>query len=186
MPRQLITAPAVDPVTTAEAKTHLRVDHADHDTLIGTLIKSAVYYVENYTRRALITQTWDLFLDRFETENEIPLPSLQSVTTVKYLDDAGVQQTLAATGYKVDVASERGRVVLAYGESWPTVRDEINAIEIRFIAGYGLAVAVPDQLKDAIKLHVQILYDGPVGDDLKSLERTRDALLDGFTSTRYL
>ncbi len=67
----LFTAPATEPVTTAEAKTHLRVDTSDDDTLIGTLITVARRRVENDSRHQLVTATWDYTLDRFPECDEL-------------------------------------------------------------------------------------------------------------------
>lgn len=48
------------------------------DTLLTNLITAARRHVENVLRRALITQTWELWLDDFPTSGfEIPLPPLQ-------------------------------------------------------------------------------------------------------------
>jgi uncharacterized phiE125 gp8 family phage protein len=158
----LTTAPAVEPVTTSEAKSHLRVDYADDDTLIGTLITAARQMVEAITRRALITQTWDLWLDAFpgEAHIEIPLPPLQSITSITYYDDADIATTFSSTNYYVDTKREPGRIVLRDTASWPsaTLRGA-NGAAIRFIAGYGLAVAVPQQLKQATLLMVGHLYE---------------------------
>lgn len=92
MPLVLQTAPTTEPVTTAEAKTHLRVTTSDDDTYIGTLITVARRHVETITGRALINQTWDYFLDNFPPGDKIviPLPRLSSVTTVKYTDKDNV------------------------------------------------------------------------------------------------
>ena len=52
----LMTAPAVEPLSLAEAKSWLRVDGADEDQLIQSLITSARLGVEATTNRLLITQ----------------------------------------------------------------------------------------------------------------------------------
>ena len=57
--------PATEPVTIEEAKLHLRLDGDDEDTLVGMLISAARSHAEAITRRALITQKWDLYLDTF-------------------------------------------------------------------------------------------------------------------------
>lgn len=149
----LVTVPAIEPVTLAEVKSQRNITDLDHDIELTRLIKPARQYVENYTGRALITQTWDLFLDEFPSQIEIPYPKLQSVTTVKYTDTSGVQQTLSDTLYTVNTNAEPGYVVPAYLEDWPDIRVVPEAVEIRFVCGYGTAVTdVPEDLRHAIFL----------------------------------
>lgn len=158
MPRVLVTPPAEEPVSLVETKGRLRITETGEDSSINSMISTAREWAEKFTQRALITQTWDYKLDAFADTMEIPLPPLQSVTSVKYLDTAGVEQTLANTEYTVDTAAERGLVRLAYGKSWPATRVQANAVTIRFIAGYGAAAAVPSTIKDACLLFVGELY----------------------------
>lgn len=151
----LVTAPTVEPLSTAEAKAHLRVTGADEDTLIDGLIKAAREQAEAITKRALITQTWDLKLDCLSSEIEIPKPRLQSVASVKYIDADGVEQTESASTYTVDTASEPGRVYLAYNQTWPTPRVIPHAVTIRFVAGYGnMGSDVPGSILAAMKLMI--------------------------------
>jgi uncharacterized phiE125 gp8 family phage protein len=161
-----ITPPSVEPVTLAEAKLHLRVDHTDDDTLIGLYIEGARQFTEKFTARALVTQTWELVIDQFPlSEIMIPLPPLQSVTSIKYDAPNGVEQTLATTGYDVDTASQPGWVVPATS-GWPSTIDAINAVRIQFVAGYSpttdsppdLVANIPSNLKTAILLHAANLY----------------------------
>ena len=156
----LVTAPAREPVTLQQAKDHLRVDGTDNDSTVDALITVAREHVEKFTNRVLITQTWDLVLDAFPKQICLPMPPAQSVTTIKYIDTAGVQQTLAITEYKVDVASNPARIVEAYGKTWPLTRDEINAVEVRFITGYGAnAEDVPGPIISAMLLVIGHLYE---------------------------
>lgn len=158
--RTLITAPTVEPVTLAEARNHLRVDTADDDALIQRCLVSARRWAEMYTRRAFVTQTWEAFYPRWLQAFEVPLPPLQAVAQVSYRTSANVLLVVPPATYIVDVFSSPGRVVLASGQAWPG--DSlwlVHPIAVRFTAGYGLAAAVPDDIKSAILLMTGYLYE---------------------------
>jgi len=182
---KLITAPAAEPVSIDEFKSHGRIDIADEDTLIAAYIKAARRQVEKIARRALVTQTWDLYLDKFPKEStlKIPRPPLQSVTSIKYYDPDDSESTFPASSYVVDAVTEPGRVVLKSGETWPsdTLR-VVNGMIVRFVAGFGLVADVPDEYKQAIKLLVSHWYENrepmvATGAVPKALEFSIDALL---------
>lgn len=158
MPIKLITAPTAEPITLDEAKLHCRVDHADEDALISSLIATAREAVEHITGRALMPQTLELALDDFDDVIQLPRPPFASVTSVKYLDGNGVLQTLDTASYVVDSHSEPARLMPAYGTSWPSVRDQANAVLIRYQAGYADAASVPSQIKSWMLLHIANLY----------------------------
>lgn len=140
----LVTAPATEPITLAEAKLHLRVDGTAEDDAITLAISLARQEAENRLGRALITQTWRMYLDQFPpTMLEFPKPPLQSVSSVTYIDPDGAEQTVVASDYVVDVSGEKGRLYLDWDASWPSIRAEPNAVRVEFVAGYGAASAVP-------------------------------------------
>lgn len=155
------TEPAVEPVSTAEAKSHANVTASGDDALIGTYIVAARRLVESISHRQLITASWDLYLDAFPSVIRPPLPPLQSVTHLKYYDVDGNQQTLVAnTDYTVDTDSEPGRVQPAYNQTWPSVRAIPNTINLQFVAGYGDASTdVPDYFILAVKMLVAQWYE---------------------------
>ena len=170
MALRLITAPAVEPISLTEAKAHLRINHTDQDTLIELYIKAATAYVDGengFLGRALVTQTWELVIDEFPTEGEIllPLPPLQSVTSIEYDDGDGLPQTLATSEYTVDTVSEPGWVTFGEG-GWPTTFDGINAVRIRYVAGYSpssdsppdLTANVPASIKAAMLLLIGSMF----------------------------
>jgi len=86
----------------------------------------------------------------------LPFPPLQSVDSIKYIDAGGVQQTLSSSVYKVDTVSEPARVLPAFGQCWPTTRQEINAVEVTFTCGYS---AVPEGIKRWMLLRIGSLYE---------------------------
>lgn len=146
----------------AQAKSHLRVDGADDDTLIADIIKAARQYCEDYQNRAYVTQTWDLWLNAWPGGDaiKIPLPPLQSVTSVKYYDTANAEAIMAPADYFVDNVTEPGRVVVAYGKTWPAASlRPANSVTVRFIAGYGDAAAVPQVIKQAMLLVIGDMYE---------------------------
>lgn len=186
MSLRLITAPTEDPVGLDDAKEFLRIglDDHGHDTLIASLLTAAREQLDGPEGLcgALLEQTWELLLDAFPAAIPMPLAPLKSVTSVKYLDTAGVEQTLAASVYTVDVASKPGRITLAYNQSWPSTRGVENAVTIRFVCGYGKPDQVPERLRTAIKRLVQNDYDHSGVPDLHAA--MKKAILDGLWDYR--
>lgn len=154
-------APAETPVTLAEAKAHLRVIDSADDAMIQIYLDAAVSNLDGrqgLLGRAIVTQTWELVYDEFPCGPiELPLGPLQSVTSVKYFDTAGIEQTLAPAAYSVDAASDPGW--LAPTADWPATFDMVNAVVIRYVAGYGLAAAVPAAIKAGILLMIGDMYE---------------------------
>lgn len=149
------TGPAAEPVGTAELKTHLHVVGTGSDTYVAAINKAAREAAENYTGRAFITQTWDAYLDAFPAGTEIPLarPPLQSVAFVKYIDEAGVEQTWGTANYFVDTRRHPPRIVKDPAASWPDTDERPNAVHVQFVAGYGTGTGdVPESLRHGIKL----------------------------------
>ena len=164
----LATAPAIEPLTLAETKVHLQVSSAvtdEDDYIEDTLIPTARERAEGATNRQLITATWDLKLDCFPCGDWIwmPKPPLLTVTSITYIATDGTSTVWASTNYTVDAPTgpkaKRGRIALAYGVSWPATRAQINAVVIRFTAGYGVAAtSVPARLRRAMLLDIGSMY----------------------------
>ena len=184
MSLSLVTAPTVEPVSLAEAKLHLRVTVADDDALISGLIPAARDYCETVTHRAIPLQTWDDKRDGFPDDGVIWLPKapLVSVTSVTYVDPNGVTQTWSSTLYTVDAPvgpkARAGCVVPNYSLSFPSTRDVINAVTIRFVAGYA---AVPSMIAACLKEHVRAHY-GRGADDRAEILQWIDRTLWAFKS----
>lgn len=158
----LVTGPSTEPISTAEAKEHLRVDVGDEDEYIDALVVVARQHVERITNRSLITQTWNLMLDSFPRGDalRVPRPPLQSVSYITYRDTDGDESTFAAENYIVDTDKTPGEIVLAHGETWPSAAlYPTSPITVQFVAGYGDAADVPERLVHAMKLLVGHWYE---------------------------
>jgi uncharacterized phiE125 gp8 family phage protein len=187
------SAPGAEPLTTAEAKTHLRVDTADDDTYIGALILAARQQAESITRRALITQTWKYYLAQFPINTpgqfpnaiELPLAPLQTVTSIKYTDNDGAEQTVDSGDYDVDINIEPGRIIPSFGNVWPSTRYQANSVVVEYKTGYGNASTdIPAQLIHAIKLLIGHWYENResvvTGTQVNEVPDTVQYLLDRY------
>lgn len=157
----VVSEPAVEPVSLAEAKAHLRVTSSDEDTEITMLIEAARRMVEREGWHALITQTWDVYLDAFPSGDTLRLPNpLQSVTGVYYTPDGGAEQTMSAGDYIVDTTIP-ARLTLAVGASWPgDALQSIAGVRVRVVVGFGSAGSdVPATLRSAVLLAMAHLYE---------------------------
>ncbi len=191
---QVISAPPLEPVTTAEAKLHLRVeDDSTEDSLIALYIKAAREYVERYTRRALVQQSLRDNFDCFAEEMILSRGPVQSVNSITYFDQNGDQQTLSTSAYETDTVEEPGRVVRAYNATYPVTRDnKPNCIQIDYTAGYEDdasptdASGVPDAIKHAMLLIIGDSYENREWQQTPPLNVNRavQRLLDIFALPR--
>jgi hypothetical protein len=180
----LKTAPAVDPISLAEAKEYLRVDLNEDDALITAMITAVTKKVESIIGRKLITQEWETYLDRwplgrknmwFDGTREMAISEL--VSEKKYIelpfgpmqatdfkletfDNDDVAYEMPSTDYVLDTAGPRGRVSLKLGSVWPTtVLRPINGIKITATYGVDDASDVQDDIKLAIKVWLAVMYE---------------------------
>jgi len=191
----LITAPVAEPISLTETKAQLRVDNTDEDTLISGLIAAATAHLDGkdgMLGRCLVPQTWELVLDAFPSDGiEIPLPPLLSITSVTYVDTAGVTQTVSSDDYEVDTANEPGWVMPG-DAGWPSTMDTINAVRVRFRAGYegdegaspAGATGVPVAIKLAMKQMIGHWFNSResvvVGVSAADMPQTADMLLASY------
>jgi uncharacterized phiE125 gp8 family phage protein len=157
---ELITAPASEPVSLAEAKAYLRVDAEDEDALIGSLVAAARAFAESHTGRAFVTQSWRLWCDAWPARVLVlPKAPLIAVTSIAVHDRSGAATTLSSDVYIVDSARQPGRIVLKDTAVLPAGLREANAIAVSFDAGYGVADDVPAALRNAVLSLVAHLYE---------------------------
>ncbi len=156
----LKTAPTGTAVSLAEAKQHLRVDSDfdDDNDYITALIGVATNQVEQFTRRRLMSQTYNLYFDVFPPYIDLQIGIVQSVTHVKYYDNNNVLQTLASSNYDLDDKIKPGRIYESNNGTFPDTYERPNAVEIEFVVGR-TASEVEDAIKQAMLIIVGRYYE---------------------------
>jgi len=144
------------PLEIDAVKLNRRVDDNDEDAAYERRIRAATEYAESRIGRGLLTQTWVYQQDYFTREWLLPMAApLQSVSSVKYYDPDGVQQTLATSVYLVDSSSELGRITLAPGESWPSIQsDRPLAVQTTYVVGWTDSDLIPQMVLEAMLLFI--------------------------------
>jgi uncharacterized phiE125 gp8 family phage protein len=173
-----IAGPTAEPVTTTEAKNHLRVSFDSDDQQIASMVSAARIAIEARSGMRLYTQTIEVRTDDWselsdpDRSDVLRLRSapLQSITSVKYYDSASdVDTTLAASDYVTDLLGVPARIQIK--NTWPATNDYVGNIRIRCVAGYATTKAIPAHLKQAVLLLVGHFYENREAvTDLKLME----------------
>lgn len=171
LPTVVTVTPASEPVTLAEAKAQCRVDGSDSDTELNIYILAARTFVEEYCGIKLVSQTVLMQAHSFCDLIDLPTAPLISVTSVKYLDADGVEQTLDAAVYEVVNTGLEPQIRRKVGQVWPTIRICVSdAVRVTAVVGYA---TVPEPIRAAIMLIISSWFDnrsvGPVPDGAISL-----------------
>jgi uncharacterized phiE125 gp8 family phage protein len=194
---KLITPPAEEPISLTEARLHLRLtatgSPATHpeDALVTSLIKAVRGHLDGphgRLERCLVPQTWECTLDCFPPyEIQVPVTAPCEIVSIKYDDSDGVEQTVAASNYVVDNYSQRRLVwvVPVAGFGWPSTLDSVNAVRIRFTAGFPGGSpedgsGVPLEIKQAMLLMLAQLFENRGSEESKGWPAAADAFLSQY------
>ena len=167
---KVITA-AANILTLAQVRLHLRLigDPHPEDSLLLSSLAAAVQFAEHYTGRSIGVQTLELALNAFPVGAiDLPQGPILSITSIKYLDVAGIEQTLLPSAYTLDDYSLQNRAVGV--AEWPAAGVFSNAVKVRYQAGNVLPA-----VQAALLLTVGELYENR---EQAELSRGACALLD--------
>lgn len=165
----IVTEPTEEPLTVDAAKRHARITNDDEDALIQSYIKAGRQAAEEYLGRGLLTQTWKFTLEEFAETIWLPMAApLQSVTSIKYYDIAGVLQTLSPTVYIVETVSRPGKIMRGVSQAWPGLQGGRmgGRVEITYIVGWTAKDQIPERIRQGIRSYVGYLDSDREGLDV--------------------
>ncbi len=195
---EIVTPPAIEPVSVDEAKLRLRIDHDDEDAMLGDLIAATRERVERLLGQALITRRvrevrdgWRLGGEPCPSVIRLALGPVSQLHEISTVDASGAEALAPLSDFILDAASVPGRIALADGASWPPTGQVIMAVAIEYDAGYGGDPAdCPGPLREAILALVAESYvyrtgaeRGAVSEEI-ALPATVSGLLSSYRRVR--
>jgi hypothetical protein len=180
----ITTAPAVEPISLADVKAHLRIDTADEDGLLQALILTSRLHIEVALNLALISQGWSCYFDcwpqnltgrgvpvsppgaaftNFESHSalatgasalRLPLGPVKSVDAIRVYADDGTFAAVPVAGFAIDLFSRPTRIARRSGTNLPTPSRALNGIEFSITAGFG---ATPTDVPSPIRQALLLL-----------------------------
>lgn len=157
--------PAIEPIDEDTLSLHLRADDSEDSLLLLGYIAAARGIVEGHTKRALLTQTRVMKLDRFPGARhqviELPGGVVQGIVSVSYIDENGASQTWGSSNYATDFGTRHGtgRLGLATNAEWPDTIDDGLAVTVTYLCGWTSAALVPAEIRQAVLMVAADLYD---------------------------
>jgi uncharacterized phiE125 gp8 family phage protein len=160
---------------------HLDDDAESNEPGLTDMLAAAVQHFEEMAGVSLMTQQWRLTLDAWPCSGVIRLPrgplwvggSPEATdVTIEYTDSAGDDQTLSTSLYLVDSDSVPPRITPAYGTTWPSLRNQTNAVRVTYQAGRD----DPDDVPQTSRLAVRALF--------AHWHENREPVITGMTATQ--
>lgn len=156
-PLELVTPPAGQIVTLAEAKAQARVEVPDEDATIYGIVDDATEFCERevYGERAWVSRVYRVPLTGWWTGPvRLPLPPCQALVSVGYYDTTGTLQTVPTSTYLVRTPwRQPGEVELAPGQSWPAYQwDRRYPVQLTVAAGYGPSTRVAASISAGVQV----------------------------------
>lgn len=172
-------------ISTANAKTFLKVDTSEDDTIINNLVVAATRSAEEYTNRLFITQELEQYAPVWTGVGQLFKSPVSAVSSITYFDESNASQTLSASVYSLNNVLEPARIELKVDQEFPNLADRWDAIKVTYSAGYGTATTdVPMPIIQAVYLTIGHWYENRqsviVGRQVNEMPMTSKYLLDQY------
>lgn len=161
-------------LTLTQVKEWLRLDATDEDGKLARNIRAAIARLDGpggWLGVAISYQLLEGRLDHFPYPKDsdrgeraqygirLPFPPFIEIDSVKYIDTAGVEQTLVeGADYRI-LPGPPAWIVPKFGKTWPSTREEDDAVRVRWRAGMIDASGSPETVNEALSANLDALRD---------------------------
>lgn len=175
---KLITRSEVLPVNLSAVKEHLGIYHDEKNHNLTILMSAATSIAEKFTGQIFRVggDVYEQSLEGFPDRVQLDYSPATGITSVKYFDGAGTEQTLPTGSYEFVDFTTPQQVVF---KNTPGTSGSAGAVKIRYVSGFKLSSEVPTDVKSAILLITQYLYDNP-GDAVRQMPTASEYILRNY------
>jgi uncharacterized phiE125 gp8 family phage protein len=176
---KVITKSAVLPVNLYSVKEHLGIYHDEKNQNLTLLMQAAVNIAEKFTGQIFRCggDVIDQYSNLFPEILELDYVPVTGVTSVKYFDSSNTEQTLSTGNF--EVLNFTTPATVKFDSYLPSVYDRQDAVTVRYVCVYAKAADVPSDVKAAILLICQYLYDNP-GDSVRQMPTASEYILRNY------
>lgn len=157
---RLLTAPTLQIVATADARTSARIDDTRFDADIPRWLAVARSIAEQYCGQFFAEQVWRAELDDFPAADDEFMVPFASAVAISYWNGSS-WASLTTPGQFLWVSDQCTRVAPVLGTSWPALPTVAVGPRVRIdmTAGPASIGAVPDAVKEFAIAHVALWAD---------------------------
>lgn len=143
-----------------DVKAHCRIEHADEDGLLQSLVSAAFRHIENRTGQAFDkVDGATMVLDALPAGGagiELRWTPVRAVQGVAYLDALGAEQSLASADLYLDQRGVYPVLYPAKGAKWPGCKRERGSVTVTADVGHEV---LPADVRSAALLIIGHLYE---------------------------
>lgn len=141
-----------------KVKKHCFVHDTDDDALLDLYIEAACQRFTESTGMVITQSTIEFTADSFADVVRLYRSPISEVTSIKYRDTEGTEQTLDITNLVLDSVSRPARLSLR-GQDWPKTDGTPGNVKITFTAGHANLQDLPTLIEWAILTMVAHMYE---------------------------
>jgi uncharacterized phiE125 gp8 family phage protein len=195
---KIITPPTVEPITLVQARKQCKVDaegdppvHEDDDLLM-LYATAAREWCEHFTGIAIAPTGVQIEMSSFPSAIVLESGPVIGITSVTYLDDAAVRQTVAPSVYYLDTNGSVTTLRLKRGQAWPVALAETGSVRVQYDIGFGVVTTPPpgNTSSDNGYVLAGYVYDGYIvssgGSSVTSSTSDNGYVLAGYVLDGYI
>lgn len=160
-----ISGGGIDLIDLQDAKDYLRILGDETDSEVGASVAMASAFLDvdedgfGGLGFPLVAQQWALKGSSFSADVlRMPFSRVATVDEIRFTSSDGQSGIVSPADYQLVKQGREWRVVLLSGKRWPALNVQLDAVEVRFTAGWPDVSTVPADIKSAARLLIGCFF----------------------------